>query len=339
MFLSKRKASGYYYLHYRDIDGKPHSISTRQKKKTDALRFLREFKEIDIKQNQSNQPNNIPFQQFKAEYLEFSLGGHTLNTHLSARSALNEFERFIGLVNIGEITSRDVEKFIAHKKLVSSYTARRCFSAVKAAFEKAREWKYLRENPFLSKLKPKVPEVEPLFFSKDEFQKLLAVIDNPDWRDFVQTAVLTGARLSELINMRWQYVDLKGRIIHITNNNGFVTKSKRNRIVPMNDTLHKILSQRSVLCEYVFYKGCRQLDKYYVSKRFKKYVRASGVNERLHFHSLRHTCASWAVQAGVSIYQVQHLLGHSSVSTTERYSHLQPSNLVDAVNRISFEAA
>ena len=73
----------------------------------------------------------------------------------------------------------------------------------------------------------------------------------------------------------------------------------------------------------------------YASHRFKKAVRAAGVDDRLHFHSTRHAFASWLVQAGVSLYEVQKLLGHSSPSVTKVYSHLQPEHLHGTVNKIT----
>ena len=61
----------------------------------------------------------------------------------------------------------------------------------------------------------------------------------------------------------------------------------------------------------------------------------SGIQKKgLHFHSLRHTFASWLVQEGVSLYEVQRLLGHSNISVTEIYAHLQPCQLHSAVNKL-----
>jgi site-specific recombinase XerD len=71
------------------------------------------------------------------------------------------------------------------------------------------------------------------------------------------------------------------------------------------------------------------------SKSFKTYARnALGSATKLHFHSLRHTFATWLVQDGVSLYEVQKLLGHSNISVTEIYSHLQPEQLHGTVNRL-----
>ena len=73
----------------------------------------------------------------------------------------------------------------------------------------------------------------------------------------------------------------------------------------------------------------------WITHAFKKAVVAARLEDgRIHFHSLRHTFASWLVQDGVSLYEVQKLLGHSSTRVTEVYSHLQPEMRHDTVNRI-----
>jgi site-specific recombinase XerD len=87
--------------------------------------------------------------------------------------------------------------------------------------------------------------------------------------------------------------------------------------------------------ELVFHFKGKAINPNWVSKTFKAYARKAGLNDKLHFHSLRHTFASWLVQDGVSIYEVQKLLGHSSVKVTEVYSHLAASELHGAVNRLN----
>ena len=73
----------------------------------------------------------------------------------------------------------------------------------------------------------------------------------------------------------------------------------------------------------------------YVSRKFKKYVLKAELNPKYKFHSLRHTCASWLVQAGVSLYIVKELLGHSSISVTEIYSHLRTDDLRKSIELLN----
>jgi site-specific recombinase XerD len=76
-----------------------------------------------------------------------------------------------------------------------------------------------------------------------------------------------------------------------------------------------------------------------ISKSFARVVKALGFNDgidddrqKVVFHTLRHTYASWLVMSGVDLYTVQKLMGHSTIAMTERYSHLAPEHLRKAVN-------
>ena len=76
------------------------------------------------------------------------------------------------------------------------------------------------------------------------------------------------------------------------------------------------------------------MNQQFISHKIKKIIKQAGINQQLNFHSLRHTFASWLVQAGVSIYEVSKLLGHSNIRTTEIYAHLEIGNLHEAVKKL-----
>jgi len=146
--------------------------------------------------------------------------------------------------------------------------------------------------------------------------------------------------LSELINMKWNWIDLQHRMITVRNSSGFQTKSKKDRIIPMSNQVHEIYSRRFNQSQYylngfVFYRQ-KEIKLYgpFVSKKFKSVVRKLNLDERIHFHSLRHSFASSLVQKGVSLYIVKELLGHSDIATTQIYSHLRTQNLFDAINKL-----
>ncbi len=77
-----------------------------------------------------------------------------------------------------------------------------------------------------------------------------------------------------------------------------------------------------------------KLNEEYVSKRFLYYRRLARLPEGITFHNLRHTYASWLVIAGVDLYRVKKLLGHKSIESTMRYSHLAPHNIKGDVERV-----
>lgn len=110
----------------------------------------------------------------------------------------------------------------------------------------------------------------------------------------------------------------------------------RRRTVPLSETAMYLLNARrgKSTSECVFALNDRQINAGWVTHLSKRYVRRAGLDDRLRFHSLRHTFARWLVQDGVSLYEVQKLLGHSSSALTEVYSHLQPEQVHSTVNRI-----
>ena len=184
---------------------------------------------------------------------------------------------------------------------------------------------------------PNVRKLQPAYLSKADFRRLLGAVKEKDIRELFISAVSTGIRLSELTALQWPDVDQVQKVIHVRNTDTFTTKSKKNRVVPMSDQLCQMMTQRKeeAASELVFHRNGRRFAKDYLSKKFKRSVRLAGLNEKLHFHSLRHTFASWLVQHGASLYEVQKLLGHSSVAMTQVYSHLQPEQLHDTVNKIT----
>ena len=121
------------------------------------------------------------------------------------------------------------------------------------------------------------------------------------------------------------------------NKDGFKTKTRKNRTVPMHSAQIDLLQKRQAQssCNYVFSRDGKPIRADLVTKKIKKLIRKSGVNPKLHFHSFRHTGASWLVQANVSIFTVSKILGHSSVATTMIYSHFAPEQMHSEINSIS----
>ena len=86
---------------------------------------------------------------------------------------------------------------------------------------------------------------------------------------------------------------------------------------------------------YVFNRQGEKLTQSYVEHKFKKYLREVGLNDKLNFHSLRHTFATLLIEQSASIYELQKLLGHYDIKTTQMYTHLSASELHATVNKIS----
>lgn len=289
IFLSKR-ANGIYYLWFKDDLGRKRKVSTRCKLKTDALKFLQDFKQKEAEGKARLQRTSVSL--FAQDYLKYSKGVHTAKSQESIRTSLCEFIRIIGDLSLHKIGAREIENFIATKKSeTSEQTARTYFVTLASAFEAAKRWNCIAENPFRRVQKPNVRELQPAYLSKADFRRLLGAVKEKDIRELFISAVSTGIRLSELTALQWPDVDQVQKVIHVRNTDTFTTKSKKNSVVPMSDQLCQMMTQRKeeAASELVFHRNGRRLAKDYLSKKFKRTVRLAGLNEKLHFHSLRHT--------------------------------------------------
>jgi len=212
------------------------------------------------------------------------------------------------------------------------------FRTIKAYFQVAVKWDLLAKNPCAGVKSIKISPQRPAFLSKDEFSILMTSIKREWLKDVVRFAVATMMRAGEIVNLQWDSVDLENRVILVENKDGFRVKTRQPRSIPMNDWVYEFLSARRKPSGYVFrFNNGSKMSVGRVSWCFKLSIREAGLSEKLHFHSLRHTGASWLVRHGVSIFAVQRLLGHSNISVTMGYSHLASGDLHDVVNRIRVE--
>ncbi len=148
---------------------------------------------------------------------------------------------------------------------------------------------------------------------------------NADLTDLVEFALFTGMRRGEVLGLAWERVDRARGVVLLD-----VTKSGRRREVPLNGRADAVLARRgSKSAGPVF--GTRRWDHFRTAWDLAV-GRAKLVD--FHFHDLRHTFASWAVQRGATLQEVKDLLGHSSLAMTLRYGHLAPEHLRTAVARL-----
>lgn len=355
MFLTKNSKSPFYQIVYF-VNGKRTTHSTRKTNEQEALQYLKEFSKgvhsDETRNNLDEIPsgvpdstsqitvvkNNLTLSKFKEEYLEYCRPVKSKKYTDSIEFSFKQFISFCGNLSLSEIDIRTVDKFIHSTFTRTQRGAHLYYRSLKAAFTKAVGWNYIPANPFTKIKFPKLSKTFPVFISEDELLIILANTTHQHLKDIFTVAFYTGLRLSELINMQWSWIDFLQNQITVKCTNEFLTKSKKERIVPMSEKVRKILFRRFNAFlhnpdEVVFYsvKG-KMLYPDAVSRQFKKVVRKSNLSEKIHFHTLRHSFASLLVQKGVSLYVVKELLGHEDLATTQIYSHLQKQNLMDAVN-------
>ncbi|MFH2203385.1 MAG: site-specific integrase, partial [Elusimicrobiota bacterium] len=213
-------------------------------------------------------------------------------------------------------------------------TVNKDISILKSALRKARVWEY--SAPTLDQLasvrRLKREKRHPFFFQKKVVADLLKGLDG-FWRTVVLIGVYAGLRRGELLSLRWEDVDFVSGMLKVVPRDGWSPKDREPREIPMCKALRKHLKAWRAACG----RGEKVLpwDKPFgaFSSAFTRILRNAGI-KRGSLHALRHTFASWLAIAGVDTARIAKLMGHSSIVTTQIYTHLMPSDLKDVVEKL-----
>lgn len=335
-FLFKR--GEYFYLEYFDENSeKKRRISTGCTTKSGALKFLTDFK----KNKRERIHRTKTLYEFAAEYEAYVKRNLSIKYYNNIRCTMKQFKEHAGDISLRKINSRLMEFFISDSYERAEYAGMQNYKNLRSAFNKAISWNYISENPLKKVPIPRIATNNPLFITEEELNIIMSADPNPDLRDIYLFAFHTGMRRGEIINVRWNHVNLKEGLIRVINSDEFTTKSRKERVVPINRTLlallNRMCSKRKSDTELLFQKDGVKFQGNYISKSFKKSVRATDINHEIHFHDLRHSFASNIVKKGVSIVAVKELLGHKDLKTTQVYMHLSIDSLKDAVRVLESE--
>ena len=254
-----------------------------------------------------------------------------------------------GETKLDAITRQEIQSF--HTALLAEGLApASCDHHVKLirqSLNLAIEWDLLKINPAAKVPLFSVDNKVEHYLNEAELAKLLAVLRDPDRPIAVCQIALfllsTGARLNEALQAKWCQIDRQTRVWRIP---AAVSKSGKIRVVPLNDSALEVLAELKTEGKF---------EHLFVNTRISKktgkevgtgkpYTTIMKVWSRLrlkaglpHFriHDLRHQYASFLVNAGRTLYEVQQVLGHSDPKVTQRYAHLSTKSLQDAANSAS----
>ena len=270
-------------------------------------------------------------------YVKATLEPGTLSIY---RTTFAHFRKSAGNPPLRSLTPRNIDRYkIERLAVVAPSTVNIELRTLKSAFRMGVRWNMLRRSPFDGVSLARVPESEPPYYGREDFQRLLDTIRESWLRDVVLFAAVTGMRQGEILSLRWDQVDFQARVARLSSSASFRTKTGKRRSVPLGDTAIQVLRGResSHGSGVVFTLRGRPLMRRWVTTKLRRYVREIGLDRRLNFHSLRSSFASWLALDGVSIYQISKLLGHSDVTITQQYyAHLAPAELHDVVDKITF---
>ena len=228
------------------------------------------------------------------------------------------------------ITTNDIDDWVKElrtKRKNGPSTINRKLAYFSALFTDAADRDGCTKRPRMIRLPEPTHRIR--YLSPEEELTALSLLSQ--WQqqscmDAVTTLIDTGMRVGELLKLEVRDIDLAASLISIWQNKGDLPRS-----VPMTDRVRKIIEAR---CErsrgLVFFDLNREQLRYY----WDRLRSAMDLDDDDQFvpHALRHTCATRLVQRGVSLYVVKEILGHSSITVTEKYAHLAQDNLRHAIN-------
>ena len=205
----------------------------------------------------------------------------------------------------------------------------------------AIRWRYVDRNPVSSVEKMKVPKRFPGFLKLDEIDRLLKACRGSYIYPIVMTALHTGMRKSELLNLKWSDVDFEQGTVAIQPKEDWNTKNYKSRTVSLTPDLYETLKQHwrnsvesSIKGEYVFtYRGERIRSS--ITTTLMQAVKKAGLTN-VTFHTFRHTFASQLALAGIPLRDIQELMGHQSFQTTLQYAHLSEEHVKKQVLKLPF---
>jgi integrase len=272
----------------------------------------------------------ILFDEFAKKYLDYSKTNKSPATYeRSERFSAKQLTLAFKGKLFHSITPVMIEEYKAARlQSVTPASVNRELACLKYMYTKAIEWGYVKVNPAKQVKLLKEPPGRLRYLKPEEVDALLKACAS-HIHPIVVMALNTGMRKSEILNLRWQEVDLGNRKITVAN-----TKNNEKRVIPINQTLYKELStlQRNPDSNYVFL-GKNGLPVGDIKKGFLGALKRAGIVD-FRFHDLRHTFGSQMIMQGVDIRTVQQIMGHKTIKMTMRYSHLSPEYVEEAMMRL-----
>lgn len=333
----KRKNSAVWWASFTDPSGQRVRRSTGTQDRQEAEALEAKWKVEAFRQQAWNEQPKRTFEELMVTYLKV-----TEKDKKSAdkdKTRARNLRQFFGGRILNDLKSADIRAYqeFRRKQGRSNATINRDLALLSSAINYAnREWDWNIPN-MASDRKLKEPEGRTRTLTEVEYGQLIEAAKlEPRARhlpDFITLAVHTGCRAGELLGLPWSEVNLANNVFVLE---GRRTKSGKRRGVPLNHTARQVMLRRAAFraqhCPHSPWVFCDRTGRQIVSvrKSFDTARKRAGL-EDFRIHDLRHTCATWLVNQGVSLTDLRDLLGHSTVKVTERYAHLDQEKIKDAV--------
>jgi len=250
-------------------------------------------------------------------------------------------------IELKDIRNQMIREFLAHlhQKGLSKASIARKLATIRSFFTYLSRYGQVALNPAKMISTPKLEKKLPDFLSVDAVNKLLQTPDTKaelgrrslGKRDLAILELLyaTGMRLNELVSLNLDDLDLSGQMVRVKG------KGKKERLTPFgqkaSEAIRVYFAERRNLInpsqagEQSIFLNCRggRMTGRSIARMLDKYIIICSIKHNISPHSLRHSCATHLLNAGADLRFIQELLGHSSLSTTQKYTHMSMDKLKD----------
>ena len=262
--------------------------------------------------------------------IEKNYSKHTL---INYKIDLNEFFGFIGETPIEKVDYLVLRRYLAkiREKEPKPRTVARKLSSLRSLLKFLTREGYLKANPATLLTTPKLDKRLPQFLTEDEITKFIEAPKGGDDmgrrdRAILETLYSTGIRVSELVSLDVDSIDFIANIVKVAG------KGKKERLVPIGnqaiDAIRSYIDKRAHKDKAVFLnKRGKRLTTRSIVNITEKYIRQTGLRDKISPHALRHSFATHLLNRGADLRSVQELLGHANLSTTQIYTHMTTEKL------------
>ena len=286
-----------------------------------------------------------PFNSYVDRFLRFleaekNASPHTIKNY---RSDLIEFFRFLGESSLGDVNYLSIRRFLAYlkgKEFLKSTVSRK-LACLKSFFKYLTREHLVSANPASGIATPKRERRLPSFLETKEVEHLIETTKGDSWemkrdRAILETLYSSGIRVSELVGLNWEDVDLLSGLLKVRG------KGKKERIVPLgscaSDAIKEYMDARVTDSEdgslpLFLNRSKTRLTDRSVRRIILKCAKRAALKKGISPHTLRHTFATHLLDRGADLRSVQELLGHAHLSTTQIYTHVSAKRLREAYDQ------
>jgi len=326
--LYRRPNSSKWWCRFTAPDGKEVRRTTKTSNKEEALEFEALLRASLWRTQHLGDKPRMTWKQAVVKWLDET---KDKASHKNDISALNYADPFLGHRFLDEIDIAVLEDIIQAKLKtgVANATVNRIMEVIRTVLNKAaKQWEWTDRATYVRMLPE--PKQRIRWLTQVEARNLLSTL-SPSLKAMTQFSLATGLRESNVTGLEWSQIDMLRKVAWI---HADQAKARKAIGVPLNDDAITVLrSQIGKHTSRVFtYKG--NPIKKANTKAWRKGLVRAGIQD-FRWHDLRHTWASWHVQAGTSLHVLQELGGWSDIRMVQKYAHLNPSHLAGFANNIS----